>query len=443
HGNESQSVVNVVEVDDVSSGESLIDSELDMTGAMAILNIGSFKTWPRLVTSHNAIEGSFEYNDIPVIGYRDVHHYYYMECKLNLHDAEKEWFYDKNTKELYLWAPGGGVPSGNIRGKVQTYAIDASDCNYVVVDGIDFFASTFSFTTSSNCTVKNCNLQFPSCSQRMLGVEADICQHAKMYASSRTLPGNTVLNCIFERTDGMALRMSGVSPIIENNYFHNIDYTCAGLPGLGVTLNLNGGSEAVFRRNTIDTASTSSAISPSTKAITEYNRITNTGMLQNDGACIHRMVPEAPDSISRYNWMHDTPKYTIRFDGDPAGERGLVHHNVGWNANCMRLKGNWHQIYNNMGFDHRNASWGDINVAIDKHPTPNADSITYNNAAAKITGWPIPGTASNNYSAHVETLTMRDLLRDPDNYDFRPKAATVLVDGGLVVPGINDGYVGS
>ncbi|MBL7214660.1 MAG: DNRLRE domain-containing protein [Phycisphaerae bacterium] len=442
HGDEGLSSVNTVEVDDMNSESSLAGSGLDMTGAMAILNIGSFKTWPRLVTTHSAGSNSFTYNDIPASGYRDKHHYYYMECKLNLLDTEKEWFYDTNDNTLYLWTPGGGLPSGQIQGKTQTYALVVTNSDYVVADGLKFIGTTFSFDDSSNCIVRNAELLYPTCSKRMLGSEADI-EYTKMHASSNAAAGNTVYNCTFEKTDGMALGMKGDASVIENNYFHNIDYTCAGLPGLGVTLRINGGDNAVFRRNTIDTVSTSSAISPSRLAVTEYNRITHTGMLQSDGACIHRMVAEAPDSITRYNWIHDTVKYTIRFDGNPAGERGLVHHNAVWNANCMRLKGDWHEIYNNMGFDYTLSSKGNINVATDKHPTPNANSITRNNTASLITDWPLPGTAGNNYNAVVEVLTMRDLLRDVDNHDFRPKTGVPLIDGGSVIAGITDGYVGT
>ena len=36
-------------------------------------------------------------------------HYYYVSCKLNLLDVEKEWFFDTDTKTLYLHAPGGGL----------------------------------------------------------------------------------------------------------------------------------------------------------------------------------------------------------------------------------------------------------------------------------------------------------------------------------------------
>ena len=55
--------------------------------------------------------------------------HYFIECKLDLLDAEKEWFYDPETKVLFLWASGGGEPNGDLRGKTQSKAIRFSHCN--------------------------------------------------------------------------------------------------------------------------------------------------------------------------------------------------------------------------------------------------------------------------------------------------------------------------
>ena len=43
-------------------------------------------------------------------GFKDKEHYYFAEGKLELLDAENEWFFDTVTKELYAWVPGGGSP---------------------------------------------------------------------------------------------------------------------------------------------------------------------------------------------------------------------------------------------------------------------------------------------------------------------------------------------
>ncbi len=433
-------------VDNVNNGHDLAATGLDMTGAMGVMNIGSFRTWPKKVLSHTGGSNTFTYAPVAANEYRTKLGYYYLECKLNLLDAEREWFYDPATKTLYLWAPGGGVPSGNIRGKTQTYAFNISNSDWLVLDGLNFFGTTFNMTGCSSCTVENCNLQFPSFSRRMLGSEADI-EFANMQAGNSN-PGNTLRNCVFEHSDGQAVRMNGAGCVMENNYFHNIDFSCAGIPNLGNTVQVEiGSSGSVIRRNTIDTAGASETIAPGKVGTVEYNRVTNIGLLQSDGAGVHRMVPEAPNSITRYNWFHDHNKYSIRFDGNPGGQQGLIHHNAVWNSDTMRLKGDFHQVYNNFGFDPVFTK-GIINIATDKGG--NANTITRNNAADNISpatllpsGDPLPGTDSHNWNGTWTGTDIRDQVRDADNWDFRPKAGSALIDAGTVVSGITDGFLGS
>ncbi len=298
----------------------------------------------------------------------------------------------------------------------------------------------------SSCTVENCNLQFPGFSKRMLGSEADI-EFANMQAGNSD-PGNTLRNCVFENSDGQAMRMSGAGCVMENNYFHNIDFSCAGLPNLGNTIQVEiGSSGSVIRSNTIDTAGASETIAPGMAGTVEYNRVTNIGLLQSDGAGVHRMVPEAPNSITRYNWFHDHNKYSIRFDGDPAGEQGLVHHNAVWNSDAMRLKGDLHQVYNNFGFGGL-SNKGIINIATDKGG--NANSVTRNNAADDISpatllssGDPLPGTESHNWNGSWTGTDIRDQVRDAANLDFRPRTGSVLIDAGTNITGITEGYLDS
>lgn len=433
-------------VDNVNNGHDLAASGLDMTGAMGVLNIGSFRSWARPVTNHSAGSNTFTYNPVPASAYRTKLGYYYLECKLNLLDAEREWFYDPSSKTLYLWAPGGAVPSGDLRGKVQTYAFNITNGDYVVLDGLNFFGTTFNMTGTRNSTVQNCNLQFPSFSKRMLGSEADI-EFANMQAGN-SHPGNTLRNCVFEYSDGQAVRMSGAGSVMENNYFHEIDFSCAGLPNLGNTVQVELGSVgAIIRHNTIDTAGASETIAPGKEAIVEFNRVTKIGLLQSDGAGVHRMVPEAPGSITRYNWFHDHDKYSIRFDGDPAGTNGLVHHNVVWNSDTMRLKGNHHQVYNNFGFGGL-FNKGIINIATDKGG--NANSVTRNNAADDISpatvfssGDPLPGIESHNWNGSWKGTDVRDQVRNAAFWDFRPRAGSELIDAGTNILGITDGYLGN
>ena len=93
----------------------------------------------------------------------------------------------------------------------------------------------------------------------------------------------------------------------------------------------------------------------------EYNDLSDTGHLQSDGAMIHLMAEQQNNAKIRYNWVHDTIKYGIRFDGDGEGNNGYIHHNVGWNCvGGIMAKGGildggvsvgGHFVYNNTMFN--------------------------------------------------------------------------------------------
>ena len=79
---------NGIMYDKPHSGIDLAASGLNISNAIAVLNLGSFRTWTRVVDSH--VPGSNMFTHAPVSsgGYKDKEHYYFIEGKLELLDAE-------------------------------------------------------------------------------------------------------------------------------------------------------------------------------------------------------------------------------------------------------------------------------------------------------------------------------------------------------------------
>ena len=119
-----------------SGHDGLIDSGVNATGAIAVLNIGSFRTWSRNVTSHNTSNGSFTFQEVPSSEWKYKHHMYFLTQKLELLDVPGEWFFDheSSTNTVYYMPRDGSDPNDlNIRMKTQPYAILCSDDDGVVV----------------------------------------------------------------------------------------------------------------------------------------------------------------------------------------------------------------------------------------------------------------------------------------------------------------------
>jgi hypothetical protein len=427
-------------IDDPHGDIDLANSGLDITGAIAILNVGSFKTWTRRVLSQSG--NTFTYD--PVSGWKTKHHDYFLEGQLAFLDTAGEWFLDTLTNELYFWPPDNGDPNDlSIRGKVQSYAFEISNSDHVQIKNIEFFGTTFNFSNCDYSLIENCNLWFPSCYKRMLGVVDNQPDMSLFTSSSNCL----VYKCAFRYTDGSVLEMYSGNNTIEDCYFYHIDYTATDLNGLMTTIQM-GGSGNVFRRNTLHKLGASATLNPGNEALIELNDMYDSGYVQSDGALVQCMVGQQPGVEIRYNWIHDTIKYGARFDGNGDGNNGLMHHNVMWNVKGgIMIKGYEHMLYNNTAFD--NGDKNDIIIMIEQGG--NEGTISKNNAANKIAGhrtgnyedYPVPGIYDHNWNGYETSTDVKEMLVDPENHDFRPIAGSALIDSGIAVQAVTDGYIGT
>ena len=100
--------------------KDLAGSRLNVTGAMAVLNIGSFNTFTAKVESHVPGRSSFTYKDtFGSIKFKPASNQYFLEDKLEFLDNDGEWFFNQSTKTVYVKTPDGATPAGRIRGKVN------------------------------------------------------------------------------------------------------------------------------------------------------------------------------------------------------------------------------------------------------------------------------------------------------------------------------------
>ena len=418
---------------------SLENIGFNVEGATAILNVGSFKTYTREILNHNG--NTFYYE--PVDLWKTKHHDYFLENKIEFLDSPGEWFYDVDSSLVYFWAPNNANPNNlNIRGKVQSYAFEIIDSDYIEIRDLEFFGTTFKFENSDYSIIDHCNLVYPSCYKRMLGV-IDTQPEMSIFTSSSNCK---VINSAFRFIDGSALEMYSGSNTIENCYFYHIDYTATDLNGLMTTIQM-GGSNNIFRRNTMHRMGASATLNPGNSAIIELNDMSDSGHMQSDGALVQCMVGQQPNVQIRYNWLHDTEKFGARFDGEGDGYGGHMHHNVIWNVQGgIMVKGYNHNIYNNTSFD--NGSKNDIIVMIDQGG--NEGTITINNASNKIAGhrtgtyqdYPVPGIYENNWNGYETNQDIKDLLEDAENLDFTPTEGSILIDSGFDHENLDLNYIG-
>ena len=370
---------------------------LNLQNSIGILNIGSFKTETVQITDHTQNVGAddvitYTHNtsssddSVYKTTYKDKHHYYYFEGKLDFLDTNNEWFHDKSNNILYLLPDDGSDPSNrSIKAKTTDFRITLSGANYIKIKGVNFFATTINLTNNSNNnTIEECNFYFPSASKRMLGLTNGL-GTTNVTSISSNSDDNTIKKCLFENAEGEALLVKGDRNTIENNYFHHIDWSASDLNGLMVTVYCTGDS-TTFTKNTIHTTGASATVLPGTASIFSYNKVTNTGLLQSDGAVFQGTKNYVEGSRVHHNFIYDTEKYAFRYDapgGDAAvaGSYGIMHHNVADNTNGLMIKGNNQIIAHNTVTNTINNRNDIIILAED---CSNTSTWLYNNLAKRI-----------------------------------------------------------
>ena len=445
--------------------QGLAKSGLNATGAIAILNIGSWLTWVAFVDQHNSGESNFSFNlqqklNSPYIDFHGQNSRYFLEDKLEFLDAPSEWFYDKNTKKLYLWTHNSDQPgTHDIQGKVSTYAFTIkNNSTWLVLSNMDFFATTVFISGDdrkvdvSNIRLESLHFSYPSYSKRMLGSLAVPNMTTIYYNGLLTkYAGNfSVFNCTWEYADGQTFRYRGADGWFENNLWHHNDFTCV---GNGMLFHSEGVRDN-FIRNTVHSNGPCEGFCPGAGtdgdrklglpigATVRLNLFYDLKYLQNDGSHVQTGVFTQNGTVLEYNWSYDTMKFGLRFDrimakNAPWGYNGTVRYNVVWGTRGIMVKGDDHHVENNLSFDNELPyDMGLLGYPGRGNMGENTHTVTTGNILQhgacpdyreeNCTYTHLPGNFTNNAAGDV-----RKFLRDPDNLDFRPNKDSEYLTKGI------------
>ena len=425
----------------------LLASGIDPVGAIAILNVASFRSYSRMVTSWNSSNETigFDLTD----EWRTKHHAYFLEGKRELIDVDGEWWYNDTSQRLHYKTPASQDANDlDLRIKTQPYAFTVTNSDDVALENLEFFGTTARFDGCEGCSIEDSIMRYPSTSKRGLNIAGEAAGErwvTKFDRCSYSLVENTAILY----TDGTAIEFHGAALQSHNNtindsYFHHIDWSVSDLPGLMVTI-YDGGRDNSFTNSTIHRTGASATLSIGDAPTVMHNEVWNTGLLQTDGAVVQMMQNEQQDADIAYNWIHDTDKYGIRMDGPMGGtntgRNASVHHNVLWNVSgAIMVKGDYHSAHNNT------VLWDDRGknhiIVLHEDEAGNENSSIWNNAADSISAhrsqtWdahPLQnGTYAFNWNGYRNSTSqpnVSSMLVDPDNRDFRPLAYSELDDLG-------------
>jgi len=464
----------------------LSKSWIDATGAIAVLNIGSWDTFVSKVLAHKRGQDWFDFNNTwgHMEHLKPEHGQYFLEAKLDFLDSEEEWFIDE--KYIYVWAPEGKNPTNSkVMGKTSSFAFSIANSSNIVFRNMDFFATAIKTLPHSkraslvgNLKFENLNFQYPSYSRRILG-EAKKPECMNINADARVvneIGDLTFLNCTWYGSDGVPMRFSGNNVILRNNLWElndwsgaNNDFSSSG--GIGTIMSGKSRNET-FIRNTLLNNGASAAYRPNKYTLAKLNEISGQcwGLGQNDGSGIQVMIAsQNARSVITQNWVHDQPKLGIRFDCPNGGSdwhhlgRGAtISENVVWNAGGIMAKGDNHTVIKNLAFSPKYCvtTQGKLKPHINVPHWIGTNPIPFNNfthvelniadfsngGVSRITKKRIPMSGSRVEGNFPQPWDGCDdvvaSLVDFNNRDFRPKFDTAYAKAGAgpYAAGVGDEY---
>ena len=447
-------------------------------------------------------DGTVEPEDIwptkngPVQGTKQFH--YHLEGHLGLLDHPQEWHYDKESGELYVWLPDKQDPNfsdlqarswdrstsyipdpDEHPGADYHSLLEIEDSSFLDFKGITLHTGTFDLDGSTDLNFDQMRFLYPTYDGRMLkDGRRPLYQNRISPVSLKGRPDlNQVpdsnisfINSEFSNSISGFLRAAGPGLELKNSYLHNVRDRGA--------LNVSAARRMNVERNSFHTFGFGGAGKIGDSSIWRYNHIHS---FHGDGDISGIQVPASSQegAVIAYNWIHDAPgRNGIRFDGSPAGIRGTAHHNVSTqNRRGMRIKGDQHKIMNNtlvsnFAYD-LSADRGKFYGYRDSNPgcfewecryKPSVDgkdknrrlghsnSSIYNNAFDRMPesfGVKSPHQAfGNSYVSisgqyeNIRSTLIKEELRDSENFDFRPRFGSSLIDFGRNINGVTDGYKG-
>ncbi len=425
--------------------ESSAISNADWTGGyVCYLGAHSGLTWTREITSSSAGRVDFEAVDInkwpfnphnPTVLRNGNRGRFYLFGTMAALDAPGEWHYDASEQEVYFIAPDDSDPlQTELEYAARMNAIEVTG-DYVQIEGLSAFGGVVmlkgDYIEVRDCNMNNClqSLDELDNTDAQIGIGA-----VTVEGSNITLENNLIEHGSGNGIANLSAWKGSQNMTVRNNIVRH--FNTIGVHANPVRSNCEG---TIIEGNTIYSCGRDGIYTSGANASVTYNDVYECMKINNDGGVFYTVGNDGyKNSEIHHNWFHDSygPEYA---DGRAAGiyldnhSKGYeVHHNVVWNITWSALQINW----DNWGIDFFNNSFWEVGEAMGRWANGYTikDVRVYNNYA-NVADW-IGTDIQSNIINTVYPFTSKD-----DN-NFMPAANSYLIDAGMVIAGITDGYMG-
>ncbi len=254
-------------------------------------NIESFDIKTKKITSKSgSVYGAKVSSNSPT-GYNN----YYLFNILEALDTEGEWFIDRDTGVMYIYAPDNFEDATLIYCTVKDEnAINVNNCKNLVIDGLTVSGSSgvgIYVTNSNSVVIERCTV---NCTNKNSINVTTLSKNCAVIYNDVSVAGSSMIN--MDPSNRTYANMSDDRNIVQNNYCHDPKNRVVS----GVVI---GGHHSVVSHNTLVDCRISFA--SSTECIVEYNDISGGSPDVSDGGLIYLVGYNHIGNHIRYNYLHD------------------------------------------------------------------------------------------------------------------------------------------
>ncbi|TXF88065.1 T9SS type A sorting domain-containing protein [Neolewinella aurantiaca] len=359
---------------------------------------------------------------------------YFLEGIKDALDYENEWWFDEQTRTLYVQLPGGEAPAdGQVQMRRRELAVDLNGRSYINLEGFAVFGGGIDIEGEGNRLFKMSSFY----GSYTRGVTRNFHAESRAVDVKWNAVNTVIEQCEIAFGAGSGVWDSGSGTRIENNYIHDFNF----LGDYDAPLMVRGQRDALVTRNTIRRGGRDAIQIISKNSRVSYNDVSESNLIADDCALLYTIGLDLNMEID-HNWFHDAQSRGtlkkaagIYLDNDPGNVK--VHHNVVYNTEWSSIQMNWNatniEIYNNTLWD----------------------------GEAAFGAWHLAGTAFSNVKIWNTLTNMNSLEPQADKQnnkvlqdsaepftneaalDFTLVSGASAVDFGREIPGFTDGFMGA
>ncbi|WP_188112237.1 carbohydrate-binding protein [Aquimarina sp. RZ0] len=273
---------------------------------------------------------------------------YFLEGIKEALDYENEWYFDKDTKTLYVKLPNNEAPvDGQIQMSRRSLTADLSNRNFITIRQMALFGGSVKIKGNSN-KLNEVTLLYGSMTR---GINPNFNSGVNAVDIQSGSRDTVIEKCEIGFGDATGVWDAGNNSLIKNNYIHDFDF----LGSYDAPIMARGGNNSKIINNQISGGGRDGIQIVNKNSEVAWNDISKSNLIADDCALIYTIGPNLNMSI-HHNWFHEAEgrgklkkAAGIYLDNDAGNVR--VYRNVVWDVEWTNIQINWNgadiDIFNN------------------------------------------------------------------------------------------------